>query len=160
MEGEFELGEAIEELAGDLVEEDGAVAVELGGYSDGWDRKREVRVWRRKWWWDLEIFDAVFRVYERKRRRRRGRIRVLERRRRRICHCRQNSEREKEIEIKRQKEVGGILGFWNFLKWKCSLKCGDKKCVTGGGVLRILQGITVEGPTFEKDKITQICLPS
>lgn len=34
-EGELELGEGIEELAGDLVEENGGVAVELGGDSYG-----------------------------------------------------------------------------------------------------------------------------
>ena len=35
LEGELELGEGVEELAGDFVEENGAVAVELGGHSHG-----------------------------------------------------------------------------------------------------------------------------
>lgn len=35
LEGELELGEAVEELAGQLVEEYVAVTVELGGDSDG-----------------------------------------------------------------------------------------------------------------------------
>lgn len=41
-EGELELGEAVEELARDLVEEDGAVAVVLGGDPEGqplWERE-------------------------------------------------------------------------------------------------------------------------
>lgn len=42
LEGELELGEAVEELAGDLVEEDGAVAVVFGGDPDrGTLRERE-----------------------------------------------------------------------------------------------------------------------
>lgn len=40
LEGEFELGQVVEELAGDLVEEHGAVAVELGRHPHSREAKR------------------------------------------------------------------------------------------------------------------------
>jgi hypothetical protein len=52
LEGELELGEGVVELAGDFVEENGAVAVELGGHSYGGPlREGECGFGGCGWWW-------------------------------------------------------------------------------------------------------------
>lgn len=70
VEGELQFGEAIQELARDLVEEDGGVAVELGSDSNGrpsgeaaeYGIGRGTARWRR--WWRINRVVRVWSVWK------------------------------------------------------------------------------------------------